>query len=187
MQEAPTGLMTVEQYCELPEAGSFYYELHHGKLVRMSWANFGDALVRSRIGGQLDAALDGHGIVLTRLPFRALPEYELRVADVGYITRERSEQIKGEDYCLGAPDLIIEVLSPSTTSIEINEKIALCLANGCREFWIVDRRLCQITVSSPDGLTRTYRSGESIPLAFAENQRLMVDSVFVDEARDGIV
>jgi Uma2 family endonuclease len=110
-----------------------------------------------------------------------LPEYELRVADVGYLTRERWEQIEDEDYCLGAPDLTIEVLSPSTTAIEIDEKAALCLANGCREFWVVDRRLRQITVSRPDGLTHTYRAGESIPLALAENQPLMVDSVFVDK------
>jgi Uma2 family endonuclease len=181
MQEAPTGLMTVEQYCEVPEPESFYYELHHGKLVQLLWPKFGEILVRSRIGSLLDAALDAHGIVIMRLPFRALPEYELRVADVGYITRERSEQIKDEDYCLGAPDLIIDVLSPSTTSIEINEKIALCLENGCREFRVVERRLRQITVSTPDGLTHTYLSGESIPLAFAENQRLKVDSVFADE------
>src|ERR1700722_590981 len=48
------------------------------------------------------------GIVITRLPFRALPEYELRVADVGYIARGRWEQTKDEDYFFGAPDLIIE-------------------------------------------------------------------------------
>jgi hypothetical protein len=65
--------------------------------------------------------------------------------------------------------------------IEINEKAALCLANGCREFWVVDHRLLQIAISTPDGIARTYRSGESIPLAFSENQALIVDSVFVDE------
>jgi Uma2 family endonuclease len=134
-----------------------------------------------RIWEQLDAALDGHGIVITRLPFRALPEYDLRVADVGYIMRGRWEQTKDEDYFFGAPDLIIEVLSPSTTAIEINEKIALCLESGCREFWVVDRRLRQITVSTPDGITRAYQSGDSIPLALAENQPLLVDSIFVDK------
>jgi Uma2 family endonuclease len=179
--KAPTSLMTVEQYCELPETESFYYELHHGELVQLSWPKLGEILVRGRIWKQLDAALDGHGIVMTGLTFRALPEYELRVADVGYITRERWEQIKDEDYCLGAPDLIIEVLSPSTTSCEMNEKIALSLENGCREFWVVDRRLRQIAVSTPEGLTRTYRSGESIPLALAENQPVAVDSAFVDK------
>jgi Uma2 family endonuclease len=103
-------LMTVEQYSEVPEPEPFCYELHHGKLVQLSWPKFGEILVRSRIGNQLDATLDAHGIVITRLPFRAIPEYELRVADVGYITRERSEQIKDEDYFFGAPDLIIDGL-----------------------------------------------------------------------------
>src|ERR1700683_4074388 len=181
MQEAPTGLMTVEQYCEVPEPESFYYELHHGKLVQLSWPKLREILVRSRLGNRLDAALDAHGIVITRLPFRAIPEYDLRVADVGYITRGRWEQTKDEDYFFGAPDLIIDVLSPSGTAIEINEKIALCLENGCREFWVVDPALRQITVSTSDGLARTYRSGDSIPLALAENQALKVDSVFVDE------
>ena len=179
--------MTVEQYCEVPEPGSFYYELHHGKLVQLSWPKMGEILVRGRLRDQLDLALDKCGIVITRLPFRALPEYELRVADVGYIARGRWEQTKDEDYFFGAPDLIIDVLSPSGTAIEINEKIALCLENGCREFWVVDSPLRRITVSAPDGLTRIYRFGESIPLVFAENQALTVDSVFVDKARDGIV
>ena len=187
MREATAGLMTVEQYSALPETESFYQELHHGELVQVSWPKMGEILIRVRIREQLDAALDGHGIVITGLSFRALPEYELRVADIGYIMPGRWEQTKDEDYFFGAPDLIIEVLSPSTTAIEINENIAVCLANGCREFWVVDRRLRQIAVSTPDGLTRTYRYGDSIPLTLAENQALKVDSAFVDEARDGIV
>ena len=108
MPEAAAGLMTVEQYCELPEPGSFYYELHHGKLIQLSWPKMGEILVRGRLRDQLDLALDKCGIVITRLPFRALPEYELRVADVGYIARGRWEQTKDEDYFFGAPDLIIE-------------------------------------------------------------------------------
>ena len=52
---------------------------------------------------------------------------------------------------------------------------------------MVDSPLRRITVSAPDGLTRIYRFVESIPLVFAENQALTVDSVFVDKARDGIV
>ena len=73
------------------------------------------------------------------------------------------------------------MLSPSNTAREIQEKADLCLANGCRQFWVVDSRLRQIAVSTPDGLTRIYQSGESIPLVFAENQALKVDSVFADE------
>jgi Uma2 family endonuclease len=175
-----TGLMTVEQYRELPETGPFYYELHGGELLTVSRPKLKHIRIQRRIRQMLDAAFGLRGIVETELPFRALPEYELRVADVAFVTHERWGKA-GDDDLFGAPDLTIEVLSPSNTASEINEKAALCLANGCREFWIVDSRLRQIAVSTPDGITRTYRSGESIRLVFADNLTLPVDSVFEDE------
>ena len=72
------------------------------------------------------------------MPFAPLPEYELRVADVAYLSPERFAQADPEDYIRGAPDLVIEVLSPSNTAAEIYEKEKLCLENGSREFWVVD-------------------------------------------------
>jgi Uma2 family endonuclease len=174
-------LITVEQYHELPETGPFYYELHRGELVQVSRPKAGHIRIQSRIRRALDAALNQRGIVEIELPFRALPEYDLRVADVAFVTAERWKQTKDDDDLFGAPDLVIEVLSPSNTASEIDEKAALCLANGCRQFWVVDGRLRQIAVSTPDGLTRIYRSGESIPLVFADNQSLKVDAAFEDE------
>lgn len=58
-----------------------------------------------------------------------------------------------------APELVIEVLSPSNTVEEILEKEGLCLENGCREFWVLDAKRRQVRVSTPDGLTRTYHGG----------------------------
>jgi Uma2 family endonuclease len=39
--------------------------------------------------------------------------------------------------CLGAPDLIVEILSPSTARRDLNEKFHLYEATGVREYWIV--------------------------------------------------
>ena len=174
------GLMTVEQYRELPETGPFYYELRGGELVSVSRPKLKHIRIQQRTRRILDAVFGKSGEVIAELPFRALPEYELRVADVAYVTRERWDKA-GDDDLFGAPDLTIEVLSPSNTASEMNEKCALCLANGCREFWVVDPRLRQIAVSTPDGLTRTYRAGDSIPLMLTDNRTLLVDSVFEDE------
>jgi Uma2 family endonuclease len=135
-----TGLMTVEQYRELPETGPFYYELHRGELVQVSRPKLRHIGIQRRIRRLLDAAFGQHGIVEIEIPFRALPEYDLRVSDVAYVARERWEKA-GDDDLVGAPDLTIEVLSPSNTATEINEKAALCLANGCREFGVFDPRL----------------------------------------------
>ena len=43
-----------------------------------------------------------------------------------------------EKGCLGSPDLIIEILSPSTSKRDLNEKFQLYERSGVKEYWIVD-------------------------------------------------
>lgn len=39
--------------------------------------------------------------------------------------------------CLGAPDMIVEIISPSTAKKDLNEKLDLYESSGVREYWIV--------------------------------------------------
>jgi Uma2 family endonuclease len=91
---------------------------------------------------------------------------------------ERWEQIKPEDNLRGAPDLVIEVLSPSNTAAEMAEKEKLCLENGSKEFWVVYPKLRQVKVSTPDGITTTYRDGQEIPLRLFGGGTLQVSAIF---------
>lgn len=43
-----------------------------------------------------------------------------------------------EKGCLGAPDWIVEVVSPSSRKRDYYQKLALYQTNGVREYWIVD-------------------------------------------------
>ncbi len=176
-----TGLMTVEQYWQLPEPKGFYYELHHGELVRMSRPNLRHVLIQERLRELLKRILGATCFVGIEFPFRPLSEFDLRVADVACVLANRIAHADPDDTLHGAPEIVIEVLSPSNTISEINEKAALCLNTGALEFWVVDPRLREIRISTPDGLTRTYKPGESILLSLADNQLLSVDSVFADE------
>jgi Uma2 family endonuclease len=173
--------MTVEQFQQLPESGAFYYELRHGELVQVSRPKWKHVLIQERLRELLKLAFGSRGLVLIELPFRPLPEHELWAADVAFVSLERAAGIDENDALHGAPDIVIEVLSPSNTVSEINERAALCLENGSLEFWVVDPRRREIKVSTPDGLTRTYKSGDSISLTLAESQSLLVDSVFADK------
>jgi Uma2 family endonuclease len=44
----------------------------------------------------------------------------------------------GKEGCQGAPDLVIEILSPSNSAIEMHRKLNLYLDAGVREYWVID-------------------------------------------------
>ena len=48
--------------------------------------------------------------------------------------------------CFGAPDLVIEVVSPSNRKMDYVRKLALYREAGVREYWIVDPKHRQVTV-----------------------------------------
>lgn len=45
-------------------------------------------------------------------------------------------------YIRGAPDLVVEILSPSTSRKDMNEKYRLYEREGVREYWIIEPRAC---------------------------------------------
>lgn len=174
-----THLMTVEEFSKLPkDNGPVYHELHHGELVSLSRAKFKHLRIQGKLR-DLFRNLAGPGsFIEIEVAYRPLPEHELWVADVAYLSRERHQAVDPDDYIQGAPEIVVEVLSPSNTATEMIEKESLCLGNGGREFWVVypDRRL--VRVSTPDGHALTYRSGQEIPLPLFGGAAIAVDAIF---------
>ena len=108
-------------------------------------------LVRRRLRRYLEKAVGGAGEVDIEMPFRPLADFEYWQADVAYVSRTRWDQTPSERHLEGAPDLVVEVLSPSNTAAEILDRRNVCLENGSREFWLVDVEHRQVEVSPPDG------------------------------------
>src|SRR5262245_54979318 len=136
MPVTQTRLMTVEEFRRLPEGGPVSFELRHGELVEVTRPKLKHTRVQRTARKLLEAAAGDRGIVEIELPFRATPEHELRVADVAFVSQERWDRSNPEDNLHGAPELVIEVLSPSNTAAEIFDKEQLCLEHGCLEFWV---------------------------------------------------
>jgi Uma2 family endonuclease len=57
--------------------------------------------------------------------------------DIFFVSNERMHIKKGNNWH-GAPDLVIEVLSPSTAKYDLQEKKDVYERNGVKEYWIVD-------------------------------------------------
>ncbi len=173
-----SALMTVEQFSALPEPAGGYYELRHGVPVFMTFPKHRHWMIQRRLVELLEPLATGRGIVGTEFAFRPLPEYQFWGADVAYVSDSRIRGIDPDDNLKGVPDLVIEVLSPSNTMSEINEREAMCLENGCLEFWVIDPKRKTVKVSTPDRRTITYVESDTIPLTLPAPGQLAVAQIF---------
>jgi Uma2 family endonuclease len=158
--------MTAKDLWELPE-GDRRRELVDGRIIEMGppGAEHGKVVGRislrlaehaNRAGGA-EVLVGDVGFVLS-LP--ADPE-RVRAPDVAYVSRARlpgGEVPAG--YLTGAPDLAVEVLSPSDDPIDVQQKVQDFLGGGALLVWIVAPRARTVTVYRPDGSARFLRDKE---------------------------
>jgi hypothetical protein len=64
-----------------------------GELVKLSRPNWEYILLQERLRELFKLAFGSLGLVLVELVFRALPEHELRAADVAFVSRERAVRV----------------------------------------------------------------------------------------------
>ena len=85
--------------------------------------------------------------------------------------------------CIGAPDLIVEVLSPSTLKNDWNYKFNLYEAAGVREYWIVDpiAKVANVFLLQPDGkydLGTVYACNQKAPVHIFEGLEINLNELF---------
>jgi Uma2 family endonuclease len=127
--EVQTELMTFAEFERLPDPPSGHLELHHGEVVH----------VPPRIPSHFDIQgklllllreLESAGRLSDEFPFHAASGYEYWTADIGFISKARWLANTGK-YFMGAPDMVIEILSESNTMNEMQDRQDVCLDNGC--------------------------------------------------------
>jgi len=173
-------LMTVEQFQSLPlDDGPDVHELHHGEIVTMTRPKSKHYKRQARLADLLRTRAGKLGFIGIEIPFRAVPQFDLRAADVAYVTRERWDAIEPDSNLRGAPELVIEVKSASNTWAELRERASLCLTHGCQDFWIVDDKARTITAIAPDGRSALYSADDCIPLTLFGSDCLPVSDIFM--------
>ncbi len=123
----------------MPEDGK-RYEAIGGELCVTAAPSRRHQWAVQRLAVELDRLLmqSGHGEVYPA-PFGVeFPATEEGVQpDLIFVRRDRLDII-GEDWIRGAPDLVVEILSPSTGSRDRGIKLKLYRRQGVGEYWIVD-------------------------------------------------
>jgi Uma2 family endonuclease len=91
-----------------------------------------------------------------------LSEYDVVQPDILVVLSER-RAILAKNYVAGAPDLVVEVLSPSTETRDRTAKAKRYATFGVREMWLVDpdRKTIEVLVHTPEGFRREALYGEA--------------------------
>ena len=90
---------------------------------------------------------------------------------------------RGEEGCRGAPDLVVETLSPSNTAIEMERKRGLYMEAGVREYWLVDPVNKGLTVylfSNDTVSVNTYGRTAAVPVAVLPGLDIALEQVFAE-------
>ncbi len=143
-------------------------ELVRGELIMMSPSGYrhGGVIIKiaSRINQMVETQNLGRvlgaetGFILQRNPDT------VRAPDVAFVCRERDEaQANKTGFFDGAPDLAIEVLSPSDRATEVLAKVHCWLDNGTREVWVLDPELKQVTIHRQNSEPCLFQEHDMLP------------------------
>ncbi|CDH45764.1 Uma2 family endonuclease [Candidatus Contendibacter odensensis] len=104
--------------------------------IIMSPATNEHGMYQAKITALLSRLID-NGIVITECSVQT--REGVKVTDVAWASSSFIANHRGENPFQQAPQLCVEILSPSNTMMEMNEKKELYFAGGAREVWVCDK------------------------------------------------
>ena len=181
---AQSEITTADQL--LQASGLGRCELILGRLVELPFDSFAHGLIVSELLLHLTGFVGQRNLgVLTggRTGFQIARDPDtVRAPDIAFVSAERvpSEPMPG--FFPGAPDLAVEVLSPSDRASEVLGKVQEWLGAGCRLVWVVDPGTHTVSVyTSPNQMVVLAASDELTGGEVLPDFRLSVDEIFGKE------
>ncbi len=146
---------TYADYALLPEDRR--YEVIDGELFLTPAPTLFHQAVKGRVKHLLDDRIESArlGVVLDAPTDVVLSTHDVLQPDILVVLNAR-RPILTEKFVAGAPDLVVEVLSPSTESRDRESKAKRYAAFGVREMWLVDpaTKTIEVLINAGDGFRR---------------------------------
>jgi Uma2 family endonuclease len=121
-----------------PEDGR-RYEIYDGEVFVVPSPLPLHQIVADNIGRILHEYSTLHGGLAITAPLDIVfSEHNVLQPDLVFFSRGRRQLVKLDEVIRHAPDLVVEVLSPSTESTDRGRKLQTFARFGVREYWIVD-------------------------------------------------
>jgi Uma2 family endonuclease len=168
-------------YWSLPESNRII-ELSDGKLVMPPMPTIEHQRIVGNIFILLSAYVKANSlgmVAIAPVPVRLWPG-KIREPDVMVVLPEHLERV--QEQFLHPPDLVVEVLSPSTKETDLKEKYREYAQAGIAEYWIVDPESRSVAVYRLDEeqytLAGEYRGADQIESRVLAGFVLPVAQVF---------
>ncbi len=163
--------LTIDEFSRLPRDGE-RHEMSAGELITMAPPKSLHSRIATNLFKLLVAALDKSrtseafieaGYVLGRNPLT------IRQPGVSVLSKERVQATAADDYFESAPELAVEVVSPSDSSGDLQIKIDQYLLAGSKQVWVFYPQNKRVQVFYPDKTaamldeTQTLSGGDVLP------------------------
>ena len=113
-----------------------------------------------------------------------LSNYDVAQPDILFVSNARSD-IVTEANIQGAPDLVVEILSPGTATYDRGYKQGLYSRHGVREYWLVDpdAETVEVLAESQEGLTAvaSYDAAGTLTSPLLEGLAIELAGIFSGE------
>ena len=102
--------------------------------------------------------------------------------DLLFVSNERAHLLSGGDNVQGAPDLVVEILSPGTADRDRGYKRALYAKHGVKEYWLVDPAAETVSILRLRGgvlaVARTFGRNETLQSPLLAGFELDLEDIF---------
>lgn len=160
------GLWTAEKLLALPD-DDLLHEIIAGELIEMPPPSAKHGKYAMRLGGRMDAHASEHrlgtvfaaetGFILSRDPDTVL------APDIAFVRADRlPPEDEWEGYLALAPDLVVEVISPSDTASRVLSKVLMYLDAGTQLVITLDPDRKAVVVYGPDRVGRILTVADTL-------------------------
>ena len=178
----PAIKFTYDDYRNTPDDGR--YELLDGELVMAPAPSLRHQRIDTRLSSLLHVFVTERGLGEVFCPpcDVLLSATDVVQPDLIFVAREQRRILAAGDAVRGAPDLVVEILSPSTAARDRTLKRVLYARHGVREYWLVDpdAETVAVMVLSNDGfkVEAVYGQGQTLTSPTLPGFTVNLDEIF---------
>lgn len=138
-EQTSTKRFTYADYKSLDVDDNFWYELINGELVKKSAPAPRHQIIQANLFWSFSSYVRQHslGVILCAPVDVFVDDYSVPQPDLLFIAKE-NQHIITDDGVMGAPNLVVEILSPSSVKRDRSDKMRLYQRLQIPEYWIID-------------------------------------------------